>query len=98
MRAGSSRGNTLIVVTTSPESLPQTLRQDLTLPSPAEKPAELPSFLGQPSVDNRPETTQAPVKGGGSLTVEKKGPRWNTSSPDGPAPVASGGRSRRRRH
>jgi hypothetical protein len=92
-RGWLSRGNTLIVVTTSPESLPQTLRQNLTLPSLAETPAELPSFLGQPSVDNRPETTQAPVKGGGSLTVEKKGPRWNTTSPDGHAPVAPGAKA-----
>ena len=58
-RGWLARGNTLIVVTTAPESCPKRCRQDLnlsTLTVAGSKPA---GFLGLGSVDNRPETTQA---------------------------------------
>ncbi len=91
-----SRGNTLIVVTTAPQALPRALRQGL-IPSTlreaaaesASLAAESTSFIGQRSVDSRPETAQAPVTTGGILTVERKGPRWIVSSTPGPGPVAS---------
>jgi hypothetical protein len=84
-----SRGNTLIVITTAPDSLPRSLRQNLDLSTLRETAAEHAPFLGQKSVDSRPETTQAAVTSGGSLEVEMKGPRWNVSSTRGPGPGAS---------
>jgi hypothetical protein len=89
-----ARGNTLIVVTTAPQSLPRALRQDL-IPSTlmetsAAGPRSLPgSFLGRESVESRRETTQAPVTSGGALTVAMNGPRWSVASTPGPGPVAS---------
>lgn len=82
-----ARGNTLIVVTTEPSSLPKSLRQDLNLLTLHEEAAEPASTLFQDSVDNRPETTRRPVKGGGIMTVETKGPRWKADPPKGPAPA-----------
>ncbi len=92
-----SRGNTLIVVTTAPNALPRAFRKDL-IPSTlretagefASLAAESASFIGQRSVDSRPETTQAPVTTGGVLTVDVKGPRWIAAPTPGPGPVASG--------
>jgi hypothetical protein len=91
-----SRGNTLIVATSSPRNLPPALRQDLipsslheTAAEPASFAAEPASFIGQEFVDSRPETSRAPVTSGGILTVETKGPRWSVSSTPGPGPVAS---------
>jgi hypothetical protein len=81
-----SRGNTLIVVTTEPDSLPKSLREGLNLPAPHES---IP-VLFQQSVDNRPETGRAPVEGGGSLTVETKGPRWSAPSTKETAPAKPG--------
>jgi hypothetical protein len=83
-----SRGNTLIVVTTAPGSLPRALRQDLITSTFSETAAEPASFLGQESVDNRPETTKAPVTSGGILTIESQGPRWRVSSTRKPGPGA----------
>jgi hypothetical protein len=75
-----SRGNALVVVTTAPERLPQTVRQDLrlsTLEGTGSRPAPV---WGTGSVDSRPDTTQARVTTGGSLVVERDGPRWNVSA------------------
>jgi len=91
-----SRGNTLIVVTTAPDALPRVLRQDL-VPSTLREAAALSgslaaesaSLIGQRSVDNRPETTEAPVTSGGVLTVDRKGPRWIASPTPAPGPGAS---------
>ncbi len=91
-----SRGNTLIVVTTAPDALPRSLRQDL-IPSTLREAAaestslaaESASLIGQRAVDSRPETTQAPVTTGGILTVDMKGPRWITAPTPAPGPVAS---------
>jgi hypothetical protein len=81
-----ARGNALIVVTTELKSLPKSLREDLNLSRLHENDAEHDSFLFQDSVDNRPETSRAPVKGGGIMTVETKGPRWSADPPKEPAP------------
>ena len=79
-----SRGNTLIVVTTAPETLPKTVREDLKLSTLEVIGAKPAPFLGLGSVDNRPDTTQAPVKSGGRLTVEREGPRWIVASTQRP--------------
>jgi hypothetical protein len=89
-----SNGNTLVVVTTAPRSLPRALRWDLiplTLSetAAAERRSVPSSFLGRESVDSRPETTQAPVTSGGSLTVATNGPRGSVASSPGPGPGAS---------
>jgi hypothetical protein len=84
-----ARGNTLIVVTTSPDTLPQTVRQDLKLSTfevTGSKPAP---FLGLGSVDNRPDTDEARVTSGGSLTVEREGPRWNVLPAQAPGAGAT---------
>jgi hypothetical protein len=85
-----SRGNTLIVVTTEPGSLPKSLREGLNLPTPPESPVEPVSFFIRESVDNRPETGRAPVAGGGFLTVEAKGPRWTAPPTKEAAPGKPG--------
>jgi hypothetical protein len=88
-RTWLSRGNTLVVVTAEPGSLPGPLRKDLipsTLTETAAKPG---SIIDLESVDSRPETTQAPVTSGGILTVDNKGPRWNVSSTQGAGTNAS---------
>ncbi len=84
-----SRGNTLILVTTAPETLPQTVRQDLKLTAFELTGSKPIPFLGLGSVDNRPETVQASVTSGGRLTVERDGPRWNVSSTRVPGSGAS---------
>jgi hypothetical protein len=89
-----SRGNTLIVVTSSPRSLPDPLRRDLIPPGLHETASEPASFLVQESVDSRPEISLAPVATGGTLTVETKGPRWSVSSTPGSGPFASESNSR----
>ena len=78
-----ARGNTLIVVTSAPGDLPRVLREDLTPWAATDNAAKSTPFLGSSSVDNRAETAAAPVKGGGAMTVESKGPRWN--APQSPA-------------
>jgi hypothetical protein len=84
-----SRGNALIVVTTAPETLPQSMREDLGLSNwelTGSKPAPI---LGLGSVDNRPKTTDARVTSGGALTVEREGPRWVVAAAPKPAAGAS---------
>jgi hypothetical protein len=93
-RAWLSEGNTLIVVTTAPQSLPRALRQDVISSNLRETsaagPRPLPSsFLGREAVESRPETSQAPVTSGGVLTVATNGPRWSVASAPGSGPVAS---------
>jgi hypothetical protein len=87
-RGWLSHGNTLIIVTAAPQSLPRALRRDLipsTLRETAAEFRSLPgSLLGRESVNSRPETTEAPMAGGGSLTVATKGPRWSVASAQGP--------------
>ncbi len=88
-RAWLSRGNTLLIVTAEPESLPDPLRKDL-IPSTLTPTAAGPrSIIEREAVDSRPETSQAPVSTGGILTVENKGPRWNVSSTQGAVTSAS---------
>jgi hypothetical protein len=84
-----SRGNTLIVVTDSPQLLPPTIRRELIPSTLVETGARTASIMGEASVDSRPETAQAHVKNGGILTVESSGPRWTVSSTQGRAPAAS---------
>jgi hypothetical protein len=79
-----SRGNTLVVVTTAPETLPKTVREDLKLSALEVTGAKPAPFLGLGSVDNRPDISQAPVKSGGRLTVEREGPRWIVASTQQP--------------
>jgi hypothetical protein len=85
-----SRGNTLIVVTAAPRSLPRALRQDLIPSTVGETAPEPTPFLDELSVDSRPETSEAAVTNGGVLTVQTKGPRWSVSSTREPGPGASG--------
>jgi hypothetical protein len=84
-----SRGNTLIVVTDAPQKLPPALRREFLPATLSETGARTASITGKESVDSQPETTQAPVKNGGILTVESQGPRWSVSSTRGPVPAAS---------
>lgn len=86
-----ARGNALVIVTTVPGALPQTLRQDLKLAAFQETAARRATFLGLESVENRPETSLAAMTGGGgSLTVEQEGPRWSVA-PEQPAAGAASG-------
>ncbi len=71
-----ARGNTLIIVTTQPHELPRVLREDLFPWAGGELKAEDEPFRFTDSVDNRVETVEVPVQGGGSLMVAAKGPRW----------------------
>jgi hypothetical protein len=84
MRAWLSRGNSLVVVTTAPGELPSSLRRDLIPSNVTETGAGSASFVGGESIDSRPETSQAPVKGGGILTVRANGPRWSVPASLGP--------------
>ncbi len=83
------RGNTLIVVTHEPKSLPHTFRQGLVPPAFGETDAVVAPSFGEPAVESRPETDPAPVTGDGTLTVESKGPRWNAPSAPKPGPGAA---------
>jgi hypothetical protein len=84
-----SRGNTLIVVTAAAPGVPAALRRAL-LPSNLIATGTARSvFRGWETVDNRPETSQAPLSGGGILTVNAKGPRGSVSSAQKPAAAAS---------
>ena len=76
-----------IVVTTAPGELPPTLRQDLKLAAFQEISTKRATFLGSGSVDNRSETSPAAMSSGGTLTVEREGPRWRVA----PTQPASGG-------
>lgn len=77
-------GNALIVVTSSPESLSSTFRQDVISAAIKDAPNEPDRISFEWSVRDRPETSRAPVTSGGSsaLTVDADGPRWGAS----PAP------------
>ncbi len=91
IRGWLADGNTLIIVTSAPQSLPRALRRDLIpatlVETTAAKPRSAPgSFPSWESVDSRPETTQAPVTSGGILTVAAKGPRWSVAATK-PAPA-----------
>jgi hypothetical protein len=88
LREWVARGNTLIIVTAAPQALPTELRKDL-IPSTINEITVSRSFLDGTSIDNRLETTQAPVIKGGSLTVDAKGPRWNVHSSPGAGPGAA---------
>lgn len=83
-----SRGNTLIVVTDAPQNLPPVLRREF-LPATLTETGARSTLIIESSVDSRPETTQAPVKNGGILTVESKGPRWSVSLTREPVAGAS---------
>jgi Domain of unknown function (DUF4350) len=74
-----ARGNTLIVVTSSPLTLAKEIGQSFSL-STKDRIGDRIHFFGQPPVESRPETTQAAVYSGGSLVVETNGPRWSVSS------------------
>ena len=88
-RAWLSRGNTLVIVTAEPESLPDPLRKDLVRSTFTQTAVGPRSIVEREAVDSRPETSQAPVSTGGVLTVENKGPRWNVSSTQGALTSAS---------
>jgi hypothetical protein len=79
-----ARGNTLIVVTAAPGSLPVAFRRDVIPSTFNESRAEPASLFGPASVAARPETIQAPLPSGESLTVELKGPRWSIASTQEP--------------
>ncbi len=81
-----ARGNTLIVVTTRPQELPRVLREDLFPWAGGGSGTEPELFPFVESVDNRAETVEVPVQGGGSLTVDAKGPRWKDEA--APQPTA----------
>jgi hypothetical protein len=83
-----ARGNTLVAVTSAPGKLPEPLRRDLIPKTIVETAAEAGGLRRGNSVDNRPETSTAPVKSGGSLTVEAKGARWSVLSGGGTGPSA----------
>ena len=84
-----ARGNALIIVTSDPLSLAKEIGQNFTL-STDRQIGDSVSLFGQPSVDSRPETNQATVYSGGSLVVEKDGPRWTVPSSATAAPGATG--------
>lgn len=79
------RGNTLIVVTTDLESLPDALLIDYSLTEPSESAAVAGMLFDGGSVEPRPKTNRARVKSGGSLTVESNGPRLNETEKRPPA-------------
>jgi hypothetical protein len=81
-----ARGNALIIVTTAPQDLPKTLRQDLVPANIVETTTEPGPSFSEPTVDSRPETTAVPVTVGGDLAVETKGPRWSVPKAEGAAP------------
>jgi hypothetical protein len=85
-----ARGNSLMVVTAAPRSLPHALRRDLIPTTLDETPAQPAPWIDSESVDSRPETIPAPMTSGGSLEVEMKGPRWSIRSSRGPNPGTSG--------
>jgi hypothetical protein len=89
IRRWLARGNTLVVVTAEPAHLPAVLRRDLIPAAVIETAAATRSLSGELSVESRPETTGAPVKSGGTLVVESKGPRWNVAAPGGTGPAAA---------
>lgn len=83
IRAWLQRGNTLIVVTSKPDELPEPLRDDVVagklrvVEPPASSGPAIPAALrGESSVESRPETVAAPTAGDGSLTIEARSPRW----------------------
>lgn len=78
LRDWLSKGNTVLIVTAAPDSLPKEIRNDFVgsgfeeiLPK-----ARLP--FSSEVVDARPETMPAPVRGDGRLTVNAEGPRWRS--------------------
>lgn len=85
-------GNTLVVVTSRPEDLPLSVRREFSPSARIEKESPLPSAssLFGSSVPDKPPTSEAPVKGGGVLTVQSDGPRWGGEDPASmPQPPAS---------
>jgi hypothetical protein len=89
-----ARGNALIIATEAPGSLPAALREDYVSGKLEEIGRVLPEatlperFRVAESVESHPETTEASATGGGSLIVERDGPRWKPSRPGNPAPGA----------
>jgi hypothetical protein len=84
-----ARGNSLIIVTAAPRSLPRAVRKELIPATVIELAAQSASSIGEETVDNRPETALASVTGGGALSVASKGPRWKFSAAIKAAPAAS---------
>lgn len=79
-RAWLARGNALVVVTASPQSLPAALRREF-FPSGSTEPAvTLESVLGEGLVNEHPETSTATLTDDGALLVERDGPRWGGPS------------------
>jgi hypothetical protein len=74
-----ARGNALIVVTSSPLALAKEIGQNATV-STTERIDNRNPLFGQPSVESRPETTEAAVRTGASLVVESNGPRWTITN------------------
>jgi hypothetical protein len=83
-----ARGNTLIVVTGEPGTLPAEMRKELVPATFQESGSEYTEFeriFGSREL----ETTRAPVIFGGALEVDAKGPRWKIPPP--PADAAGKG-------
>ena len=77
----------LFIVTSRPESLPTELKGDLSVDA-VHQSDEIRTFF-EASVESRPETSRASVKGGGAMTVVTKGPRWIKKPGPGVAPGAT---------
>jgi hypothetical protein len=82
LREWLSLGNTLIVVTSAPRTLPDVLRKDLIASTFEQTGTEAGSTWGEGWATNiQPETARTSISDGGSLTVAMKGPRWTVSAP-----------------
>lgn len=76
LRDWLAKGNAILIATMAPGKLPKEASDDLVPPAIREIAAQATSPLSPDLVDARPQTSNAPVKQGGHLTVEAEGPRW----------------------
>ncbi len=75
-----ARGNTLIVVTGEPGTLPSEMRKELIPPAIQESGSDFKVFE-KVFVNREVQTSRAPFIFGGALEIDPKGPRWTVPSP-----------------